>query len=68
MSVDFVTRSGILFLPIGQCPDMGRAIALFTKVCPKIQLIETMAGLTEDTKYILRDGKWSAWDSVRRSI
>ena len=62
MSIDFVSKRGSLFMPVGHCPDMRRTIEMFTKVCPAIQLIETMAGITEDTKYHLLDGKWIASD------
>jgi hypothetical protein len=65
MSVDFVAKSGMLFMPNYQCPDMRRTIDLFKKICPEIQLIETMAGVTEDTKYVLLEGKWIAGDAVR---
>jgi len=58
MSIDFVAKSGMLFVPQGQCPDMGKAIDLFRNAFPEIQFIETMSGLKEDTKYRLTDDGW----------
>jgi hypothetical protein len=64
LSIDFVAKSGKLFVPDSQCTDMGRTIDLFTKVFPEIKLIETFAGDKEDTKYYCHDGNWEAFSIV----
>lgn len=65
MTIDFVEKSGMLFVPAGHCPDMGRTIALFKTVFPQIQSIETISGLNEDVKYCLQNNKWVAMERSR---
>ena len=63
MSVDFVEKSGWLYVPDGQCPDMNRTIGFFKVVLPDISLIQTMSGIKEDVKYLLVSGKWVAMEN-----
>jgi hypothetical protein len=61
LSYDFDKGSGRLKMaPFGSC-DMSGLIALFTKIDPNVQWIETFAGDSPDGMY--RRGP-DGWDSV----
>lgn len=55
----------------GNCTDMGGAIRLAKAVMPEVTRIDTYAGITESTYYVLgENGKWVSnapqWHEFRR--
>ena len=62
LSYDFPTRTGTLTMPPDCCTDMGGAIELFRRIDPKVERVQTMAGLCIDTVYFHHAGEWHARD------
>ncbi|MFS8051602.1 hypothetical protein QD357_02130 [Rhizobium sp. BR 317] len=60
LSYDFVTREGILNMDESNASDMTGCIALFKRIDPKVQAIQTVAGTTNDTSYRLVGKAWTA--------
>lgn len=60
LAYDFAARTGTLSLPPLCCTDMTGAIALFQRIDPQVEQIETFAGGQRDTTYALVFGQWQA--------
>jgi hypothetical protein len=53
MTYEFEQRLGVLYLPPYCCTDMAGAIALFRRLDPEVQQVQTFAGSERDTVYAL---------------
>jgi len=60
VTYDFNTRSGVLEMAEGDCCDMAGCIALFSRIDPNVQHIQTVAGSSLDTAYQRKGEKWRA--------
>ena len=63
LTYSFETRTGVLYLPAYACTSMSGCIALFERIDPHVQRIQTMSGDQRDTAYARIDGIWRAWQS-----
>jgi hypothetical protein len=61
------TRAAILVLPEGNCTDMSGAIALVTRLDPKVSMIVTTAGDEVDTRYEQSRGEWVSYRTTVRA-
>jgi hypothetical protein len=57
---DFDTRNGKLVMAEGNSCDMAGCIALFSRIDPEVESIETIAGNKTDTCYQRKGQKWRA--------
>jgi hypothetical protein len=51
-------RRGVLHVPSGQCGDMGATMALFQRIDPDVEVIETWAGGRPDAVHRRFAGRW----------
>ena len=63
LEYDCKARVGRVFMPAHCCVDMTGTIALFLRIDPEVQTIETFAGDQADTSYH-RDVDPGAWSSL----
>ena len=61
ITIDITDRTGYLYTPELNYPDMKSTIECFTSVDPECNVIYTFVGGKADTVYIKRDG-WEAVD------
>ena len=61
--VDVAGKSGYLYLPEYNCPDMLSTINCFTSVDPGCNVIYTFIDNKPDTIYLRIDGTWEARDA-----
>ncbi|HEV2136558.1 MAG TPA: hypothetical protein VGR47_20230 [Terracidiphilus sp.] len=58
---DFETRTGIVFMPDGNCVDMSGTLELFSAIDPNVCAVRTFAGSKLDTCYKrITDNQWTA--------
>jgi hypothetical protein len=60
VTYDFSTGSGLLVMDEGDCCDMAGCIALFSRIDPNVQHIQTVAGSKRDTAYQRKGEEWRA--------
>jgi hypothetical protein len=61
MEYNYVSRTGRLYMARGCCCDMQDCINFFRRLDPDVQVIRTIAGIEDDTRYCrLPDGRWQA--------
>ena len=65
VTIDVTNKTGYLYLPNNNVPDMLSTIESFTSVDPECNVIYTFIGGKADTVYLKRNG-WEAIDG--RSI
>lgn len=58
--IDVVAKSGYLYLPELNYPDMRSTINCFTSADPECNTIYTFVGGKPDTTYVLGDDGWVA--------
>jgi hypothetical protein len=68
VAYDFRTREGRLYLPELCCCDRGGALALFTAIDSKVEVVRTFAGDKADMVFLKKAGEWETfWPSCLRS-
>jgi hypothetical protein len=55
----------IFWVAENNCTSMDGAIKIAKQFDPKVTTILTMAGVEADIMYMLKDGKWTAYDPVK---
>lgn len=60
--IDVANKTGYLYLPKDNYPDMGSTINCFTSADPECEIIYTFVGDRPDTVYVLLENGWESRD------
>ena len=61
LAYDLRSHTGHLYLPAMTCTDMSGCIALFQRIDPGVQAIQTWSGARLDTRYVRNGEQWAAY-------
>lgn len=64
ITIDVDTKTGHLYLPEMNVPDMTSTINCFTSVDPECKIIFTYVNGAPDVVYVKKDGEWNATYAV----